>query len=306
MSISGYDHIHSHENTTMDTRDQYPGMSYKSFWGDEYSWTSLLPLAWKTWNLEGRLKPKVGDPMSAFSWWSVPLHLLGLGMGWNNLALGLQQWRQMGYPEEHQLLKFLARSYGKSLEALEVWLVQNQDIIDEFQRELQLHGFKGAHVDENLRPEQYEDQGLTPDRNFIDQAKRRYDFGPRWQMATHLFGGGYDSLHLAMHFLNSAPFDGTEGHDEEELDEIKVLFMTESRIGIQAPAYKGFPYRLIEAIGLHGQIYKQDPPVVSLFIRSLGHIGDFQHSLKTGRFFLVSEKLDLARQESFHLLGSRV
>jgi hypothetical protein len=304
-SFSKEDHVFYFQTLGSESKEQYPGMSYMDFWGDQYEWTSLLPIAWKMCSTNGRLKPPVNNPELAHAWWSVPFHLLGLGMGWTNLALGLQQWRESGYRTDHQLLKFLFESYGTSLEALEVWLVKNQDTVDEFTESLKFHGFTQVEPDENLRAEQYDQAKINTLGDYLETAKRHHSFGPRWKMAEYLFGGGWDPLHLSVHFLGSAEFSETVVHEVRELDEIEVLFNTEDRIGIKAPAYKGFPYRLIEGFGNHMEKHEQSP-IISLYIESLGHIGDFRHSMTTGRFYLASNGLDVEAQHEFHLMGTHV
>jgi hypothetical protein len=302
-SFSKDDHIFSFQTLGSERKEQYPGMSYMDFWGDQYEWTSLLPIAWKMCSTNGRLKPPVNNPELAAAWWMVPLHLLGLGMGWTNLALGLQQWRESGYNTDHQLLKFIFESYGTSLEALEVWLVKNQDVNDQFTEALALHGYSGFHTDENLRAEQYDQQKINTLGEYLETAKRLHNFGPRWQMAKYLFGGGWDPLHLSTHFLGSAEFDGTKVHDRRDLDEIKILYWSEEQIGVRAPAYKGFPHRLIEGLAEHFDSGNA-APLVSLYIESLGHLGDFQHSRETGRFYLLAAGSENGEFSAFHKMGS--
>lgn len=284
--------------------EQYPGMSYQNFWGDQYEWTALLPLAWKLVSTNGRIRPDSTNHQKACCWWNVPLHLLGLGMGWTNIALGLQQWRELGYPADTPVLRFIKESYGTSIEALEVFLVTREQFNYEFIETLKLYGFSQFLPDDNLRASQYEDLDLGSDERYLEQAKRRHNFGPRWEMAKHLLLGGYDSCHLSAHFQFSAAFDETVVHDVKELDEIEALFLTENRIGIETPAYKGFCYRLIEAMGMHSEKYETSP-IVSLYIKTLGHIGDFQHSRVTGRFFLIGDPVNRMYDAHYlHLLGN--
>lgn len=287
-------------------REQYPGMSYRDFWGDEYLWTALLPMAWKLCSTNGRLKPPGEDFQKAVSWWSVPIHLLGLGMGWTNIALGIQQWRHQKFPDDNPILRFIKDSYGTSIEALEAFLVTRDSFNYEIVETLKLHGYQEFSVDDNLTVDQYSDLELGDDKWYLETASRSYEFGPRWNMAKFLLNNDGDPLHLSMHTLNSLAFDETPIHDESELDDPKVLFQTKVRIGVEIPAYKGFPYRLIEAMGMHGEEHDQSP-IVSLFIKSLGHIGDFQHSPVTGRFFMVGDQdTRMSDPHQLHLLGNSV
>lgn len=305
-SFSRDDLAFSAQTRGSEMSEQYPGMSYRDFWGDEYYWTGLLPLAWKLASTNGRLRPPGDDHLKACGWWNVPIHLLGLGMGWTNIALGLQQWRHQRFPDENPILRFIKETYGPSIEALEAFLVTRENFNYEIVETLQLHGFNEFSPDDNLTADQYSDLELGDDEWYLETARRGHDFGPRWDMAKFLLLGGSDSLHLSQHTLNSLAFDDTTVHDDPELDEVKVLFLTRDRIGVQAPAYKGFPYRLIEAMGMHGEVHDQSP-IISLFLKSLGHIGDFQHSPVTGRFFMVGDQeRRMGDPHQLHLLGNSV
>ncbi len=283
--------------------EQYPGMSYRDFWGDEYLWTALLPLSWKLISTGGRIRPTAEDHDKAVGWWSTPIHLLSLGMGWTNLALGLHNWRHAGFPDNNPVLRFIKESYGPSIEALEAFLVTREYFNYELVETLQIHGFSEFTPDDNLTADQYSDLELGDDEWYLETCRRAHDFGPRWEMAKLMLLGGGDSLHLSMHINNSLAFDDTSIHDDSELDDLKVLYMTEDRIGVEAPAYKGFPYRLIEAMSLHAEKYSKSP-TVSLHIKSLGHIGDFYHSTQTGRFFMASSPAEKESSHRFHLFGN--
>lgn len=289
--------------------EQYPGMSYLDFWGDQYDWTALLPLAWKSIGTNGRIRPDASDYQKVCCWWNAPLHLLGLGLGWTNIALGLQQWRELGYPTENPVLRFIKDSYGPSIEALEIFLVTRESCNAEFTQVLQEHAFTSFLPDDNLPAHEYVHWGIYGEdgynERYLEKAKNRHNFGPRWEMAKHLLLGGYDPCHLSTHFQFSATFDETAVHDSEELDEIKVLFISEERIGIEVPAYKGFPYRIIQASGIQSHRHEK-PPIVSLFIRTLGHLGDFVFSPLTGRFFAADISINHEPSNHLHLLGNLI
>ena len=78
--------------------------------------------------------------------------------------------------------------------------------------------------------------------------------------------------------------------------------MSEDRIGVQAPPYKGFCYRLIETTGIHSQTY-ENVPTVSLYIKTLGRVSDVHHSSETGRFSLSNPEQDGKNAHRIHLLG---
>ncbi len=301
-SFSKDDMTFSFQALGANREEQYPGMSYLDFWGDQYEWTALLPAAWKLVSTNGRLRPNPNDHQSACCWWNVPLHLLGLGLGWTNIALGLQQWRELGYPADNPVLRFIKESYGPSIEGLEVFLVTRDWINEIYMESMKIHGFTQFEPAKNLPASEYRDLELRDDRTYLENAKRVHSFGPRWALVTNLLSGG-DGCHLSRHFPDSADFDNTTVHEHRELDELRVLFMSEDRIGVEAPAYKGFCYRLIEAMGIHSQAFEKIPSV-SLYIKSLGHVGEFQHSSETGRFFIASAEENTDYAHRSHLLGN--
>jgi hypothetical protein len=282
-------------------REQYPGMSYQDFWGDEYLWTAPLTLSWKLVSTGARLRPPVNVHDMAVGWWSTPIHLLALGMGWTNLALGLQSWRQMGYPDSNPALRFIKESYGPSIEALEVFLVTRDEFNQELIETLRIHGHKDLEIDDHSPAEFYEIP-ISSGERYLEHCQRIHNFGPRWEMAKNLLIGGWDSCHLTTHILNSLAYDDTTFHNRDELDEAKVLFITEDRIGIEAPAYKGLPYRLIQAARIHRETHRKKP-IVSLSIKTLGHIGDFVQSEQTGRFYLAAEG-NPGLNHDLHLIGN--
>ena len=68
---------------------------YQDFWGDQYRWTSLLPLAWKMIDYPWFEFPKTINESpsdnevshdAAAATWNAALHLLGLGMGWSDIG----------------------------------------------------------------------------------------------------------------------------------------------------------------------------------------------------------------------------
>ena len=117
------DLVFSLQTRGADSSNEFPDMDYMGFWGDQYEWTALLPVAWKMIPTNNRLIHPSGDHQAACCWWNTALHLLGLGMGWTNIATGLQNWRRLDYPTNHPILQLVFDSYGESIEALEAFLM---------------------------------------------------------------------------------------------------------------------------------------------------------------------------------------
>lgn len=280
-------------------------LSFNEFWDDDYPWLSMVPLAWKLVNSQvGRVKaPTQPTHDQLIGWWSAPLHLCALGLGWNNIALGLRTWRENNFVEDHPILRFLGQTYGPSIQGLEHFLIRS-GFNDEIIEAMEIHGFVGFSTNETPDLDVRSQGNTDVDRAFIESAKRAHSWGPRWSMVEPMLFGGSDSLHLSTHFIAAAEYDGTFYHDELELDEVTVLWKSEERIGVEAPAYKGFAYHLIAAAGEFMRDNEGIDPIVSLHIRNLGYIGDFQRSMNSGRSYIVSEPKLLNRAEMIHMWGN--
>lgn len=102
---------------------------YGVHWGDEWLWTSMVPLGWSSVDLSNfTVRPRKGQFLSrdgdfhAIAQWSMAIHLLGLGMGWNNIGAGLRNWARYDFREGyHPILDFLKRSFGDDIKALEIF-----------------------------------------------------------------------------------------------------------------------------------------------------------------------------------------
>lgn len=280
-------------------------MSFKEFWGDDYEWVALVPLAWKLAN-SGLMRikpPSVEDHRALAGWWSVPLHICVLGLGWNNVARGLRNWREGGYVANTAALQFLKNTYGPGISALEVFLIEtgfNDDII-ETMGAVTTRSYTTSETPEPLLNDLGEYESAE---EFLERANRQQQLDKAWMTAFPLLSGGTDPLHISFHFTGSADYSETIVHDVEELDEIKVISHSLGRIAVEAPAYKGFAYRLIQAGSAYWELEYQDEPIISLHIRNIGFIGDFTRCRTTGRFYLVDALGDRAEGERIHMMGN--
>lgn len=293
------DLVFSFQTRGVDRANDFPDMDYMGFWGDQYEWTALLPVAWKMIPTNNRLIPPSGDHQAACCWWNTALHLLGLGMGWTNIATGLQNWRRLDYPTNHPILRLVFDSYGESIEALEAFLVMKPQINLEFSNNL---NFGHRYLVEEFLVIRFEDFDISTPERYLEQAKIRHRFDKRWRLAENLLLGGTDPCHLSDHF----PFGNglNEGiiYEAKHYEEPEFIFEFGPRIGIRIDSYQDFPYHLNRV----REAFNSDMSsnlIISVFINSLGHLGDFAYAPETNRWFYVEDLTDIEMAKILHLLG---
>lgn len=275
-------------------------MDYMEFWGDQYEWTALLPMAWKMIPTTNRLVPPASDRHeAACCWWNTALHLLGLGMGWTDIAKGLQHWRNLGYPTDHPILRLVHKSYGESIEALEAFLVMKPQINLEFSNNL---NFGHPYVAEEIPLIRFDDFDISSPKRYLEQAKNRHRFDKRWKLAGNLLLGGTDPCHLSDHFPFGNGLNQGIIYEAKHYEDPEFIFEFGPRIGIRIDSYQDFPYHLNRL----RETFNPDQSsnlVISVFINSLGHLGDFAYDSETNRFFYVEDLADSEMAKILHRLG---
>jgi hypothetical protein len=183
--------------------EHHDWQEYREFWGDEFRWTSLLPFAWSMIDYPGfeihpeNFVPK--DPEAAdrskppldgsVALWSAVIHLLGLGMGWTYLSEGLELWKKERYQTGfHPILDLVKRLCGEHLDALLLHLQLNS--------EQYLHTLSSLSVPRR----QADPRRLMPVVGEEEAASAAAQFAP---LGRELLVGGYDPLHLSLHFDHS-------------------------------------------------------------------------------------------------------
>lgn len=203
---------------------------YRSFWGDEFRWTALLPLAWKLIDYpwiefpERRIEDLDGESGfdAAIALWSAAIHLLSLGMGWSDIEKGLTEWETTGFATGyHPVLDFVKKLCGEEVSLLEFHIQNNRgkylEIFSQFDED-------PSQIDRE-RP-------IRELRGIRELASRKPSLGQL------LVVGGSDPLHLSTHFRNSVIGDDEFSHDyeiEQHRDEKFVL---------KLPRYAKWPLQL--------------------------------------------------------------
>jgi len=257
---------------------------YRDYWGDEYGWTALVPIAWKSFELPGfSIQPTLSkasgekSTYKAASYWTMPIHLLGLGMGWTDIGHGLRVWREGRYQlDHHPILDFLWRSYGEDIRALEVYFgaTERWDIYS------------------TLRAMKSEDKGEEPFRNerppYLQWANEyeRLASSREPSLTAKLFSGGTDPLHIEHHVVESfQPQSSNPGRATvRELGDgirFKVTYDT----------YAGWAHRLshqAEFRQFSEDGFREDLEI-QVELERFGYLGRFMHHNESGRYFYYSD-----------------
>ena len=261
------------------------------FFGDEYNWTSMVPLLWQALESPAAriLPPKAnvhGFSMETCAWWNGALHLLAFGMGWVDIAKGLREWRESGYSRENAVLRLIYDTYGPSIEALEYWL----------------NGHPMHYV---LAPisigQPFREIERPFDAYLSDQLKAleaRVQSGPRHRLTQELLNWN-DHLHLTGHFPGSV---AVHGNPENRIDEFYVERESPRAI-IRPRLYAGWYSQLIEFVREHTE-YLNTEAQVSVVVSRIGSLGRYAIAPGTGRAYRLSPGLGFERDQRFHWMGN--
>ena len=234
---------------------------YRKFWGDEFRWTSFLPLAWKMLDYPWLEFPEADQHENlsdytkgdlAIGIWSTTLHLLGPGMGWINIKKGLEKWGSNQYRNGfHPILDFVKKMCGESIEHLSLHVAGWNDYYLDSLSKLNL---TGPYLKEKpaSRDEREPDTRTWP-----------------W-LAQKLIDGGSDPLHLSWHFTSSVV-----GHDEFSRD-FRLERLSEERFVLKLPRYAQWARQLKNCGADHvkvGELIRD--AYVDVQIANLGSIGTF-------------------------------
>jgi hypothetical protein len=281
---------------TVSTRSM---QDYRDFWGDEYNWTALLPLAWKSFEAPYfSIRPDLREQdtelrvYQAASYWATAIHLLGLGMGWTQIGHGLRIWRENRYiTESHPILDFIWRSYGEEIRALEVYFgVSERYLIFEALSKMS---------DSPLAIS-------TPltDRSEYYEWERQFSSGSttRSPLAEALLAGG-DALHLEHHVVDSFTPNEMESYFRPQVKNSNSPYVFDLEFG----KYAGWGLLLsqVDELKKFSEDGFREDLEVNVRIRTLGHIGRFMHHNTSGRWFLFSDDFGApSLQWSSHMWGN--
>lgn len=262
------------------------------FWGDEYNWNTLAPILWGTVD-HPRIRvqpPRVdGDIVRKAAWWQGALHLLVFGMGWVDVAKGLHNWREDGYPTDNHVLRAVYNTYGPSIEGLELWLKASHDWRWSFCSAMRL---------DELALVQW-------DRAEVDRQRElfalRLTSGPRHHLAEGFMPeGGSDTFHISGHFPSVVRI-------QEDSDVDPGWLYEEKHASVVLESYNAWTHHTIRGLEMfYGDLSRLDKNFsVEVSIVSLGSLGRFSVGPKTGRLFRTSYgQGNYDRDHLWHLAGN--
>ncbi len=256
----------------------------------------MLPIAWKSLEIRdfaikpGKRTREDGDWDSRpFALWSMAIHLLVLGMGWNDVGKGLRTWRETGYRNEtHPILDFLFRTFGTNIGALEIYYANgNGHMTAEVARRMTVPIVsERTYAATTARSD---DWSFLPDSRVLDK-----------EFVEQLLEAG-DLLHLDMHVADSI------GGEQVRLDKPWV-----KRVGDE----EEFKFGLNQYVGWGLQLAREDElelieedgnlvdVEVRVSIKDIGELGTFYLNKSTGRWFMFSESYGVpSLQWDAHLWG---
>lgn len=260
---------------------------YLERWGDEYLWTSMLPLAWSSIDISGiSIRPRKrallgGDSYeSAIAHWSMAIHLLSLGMGWTDIGQGLRKWKEHGFREgHHPILDFLFKNFGDQIEALEVYfgIAYRHEIADALEA-IRAGEFQGSRFVESAG--EYSSEYEFQLKEFA-AADRYGDMG----FAKLLLDSGSDPLHLDSHCA------GSFRDPLRDMMGMESRFLQGNILKIWTPFYGGWAHRLAATTREYrtDEFLEDDYTLVEIEIEHIGHLGTFAWGGVTNRWFRYSQ-----------------
>ena len=251
-------------DNSMHTVQELSFGDYRDFWGDEYCWTALLPFVWKMIDYPWIEFPQVNmEPQSdretsfsaAIAIWSASIHLLGLGMGWSDIEKGLAEWETLDFATGyHPVLDTVKKLCGDDLASLSFHINLNRDEYFEVFSKL-----------DEIPSKMYQDRKEKLNLDSVESNAVN-----RMTLSKLLLQGGYDPLHLSMHFRNSVI-----GHDEFSRD-FKLKRLNDERYVLHLPRYSKWALQLKNCgAQTFNELNEISYGEVDVQIENLGSIGLF-------------------------------
>jgi hypothetical protein len=269
---------------------------------DEGPWVQMLGFGWANIDTQSiSVRPRKGQILGrepfehATAQWSMAIHLLGLGLGWNDIRLGLQRWREEGYAlGAHSILDFLWVNFAEDIEALEIYfgVMPRQEVIEALQR---IRSGKNANA-----------IVIKPAASLQREYEIRRDnwLGRRGHSAksvADLLLHGNDPLHLEEHCSKSFVEEGWDLMGSQMRKNYGGL------VSIVTPYYKGWAHRLAmfndQFKAPNGEFGEVE---IDVYVPGIGSLGMFVWNAQTDRWWRTSRaSMRYRQEEDAHLWGHR-
>lgn len=258
-------------------------LNFFNFMGDEQQWSGLVEDFWLVTHEHENLSQRLlsGSPMQV---WTGILHLLYLGLGWENPGLGLKSWRLEGFQNGlHPVLDLVWEIAGDDTVALELFL-------------------RNCSLEMNRGQGPYSGAGGKRERDdFESWAKDHLRDRRLSSLGTGVLPvGGWDPLHLSTHLEQS--FRETESTWRFNIQSDNYATSSEKYAILIVDKYAGWHHHLrpIDA-ELNRSGVSSSRVDVGVKILGMNKLGDFRYCDQTGLWYLIGAD---SRAEDIHLWGN--
>lgn len=267
---------------------------------DEGPWVKLLGFSWANVDTQGiSIRPRKGQLLGqepfehAVAQWTMAIHLLGLGLGWNDIGLGLRKWREARYElGQHPILDFLWSNFQDDIEALEIYF-----------------GFFPrtgiANALEQIKRGEYDpatevqlDMSMQEEYELRRQQWLRRNEKTSSSLATLLLKEN-DGLHLDDHCAQSFLETGWDLMGSQAKFDYKGLVV------ISTPYYQGWAHRLaMFNKGLQTVVSDYGQLAIEVHLIGIGSLGKFIWNAETERWWRSSvDSLNIRGELVVHRWG---
>jgi len=250
---------------------------FRSYMGDEESWVGLVDDFWLELSRADTGRALTREDGRSTQVWTGLLHLMYLGLGWQNPGLGLEQWRKTNYRKGlHPVLDVAWRVAGENLIALEIFLKNIS---------LEMRGTEGPFTGFGVNLD------LESDESWANEVMRQFTLTKLGDDILPF--GGWDPLHLSNHLEDSF-------RKSSSSCDIAVVF--ENKATLVTDKYAGWHHHfksVDEELNRLGMLSSE----VELGVKVIGMVklGDFRYCDLTSLWYLTTGG---ESEEIAHLWGN--
>lgn len=274
--------------------DGFDEHDHRLYFGIRPEYSSLISIVWSIVdNEQVRLKPpsKKSTDAEVMAWWLAPIHLLALGLGWDDISAGIAAWKIRGYPEENHILRFIKRNWGTTIDVLEFWANVN-----------------GDHLKRTLREFSYNDA----DSHFGNRANESSTFSA--QSSDFEFEHLFRPLEQDMRDISNSMRDdvstiftsGLSVFTMRPWSEGEWALWENSELTFNFQRYEGWMKRAIQSVQELAEDGEDSPfaSTMHVIIEGIGSLGKYKLHKETGRWVRQGRDAESEWQDDFwHIVG---
>lgn len=276
------------ETGSFDERD------HRLYFGIRPEYSSLIPTAWSLIdNEQVRLRPPIQSASEAeiMAWWLAPVHLLGLGLGWDDVSAGIAAWKIRGYPEENHILRFIKRNWGTAIDVLEFWANANGE---DLKRTLRDFSYNEASFSYGNRGN--ESSLFSPTSSDFDLE---HLFRPILQDVRDVSNSKGDTV-------SSIFTSGLSAFTMRPWSEGEWARWENSELTFNFQRYEGWMKRAVQSVEELAEDGEDSPyaSTLQVVIEGIGSLGKYKLHMETGRWVRQGRDAESQWQDDFwHIVG---